>query len=116
MSQLYNLDFIIEITNGKQEKINMILEKFLLDAPVSVKNLDSSFRQKKMDNLKREAHSIKPIFRSVGADAAIRAIEQIEQYCSSPVFYELIQIELDQLDKISYAVCQQINLKLQKSE
>lgn len=114
MQTLYNLDYIVEITNGKKDKINLILQKFMFDAPASVKKLNELHDQKNMTGLKGAAHSMKPIFSSIGAESAINAIDQIEQFCSSPVFYELIQIELGHLDKICYAICKDIDLQLKQ--
>jgi hypothetical protein len=110
MNTLYNLDFIHEITNGKKDIMKKLLENFIQDAPAAVYKLQHLDSLKKYEEMKMEAHSAKPLFNSIAALDAIRAIEKIETYCSSPVFYELITIEMSNLSHITKQIC--LNLEI----
>ena len=106
-----NLDFLYEITNGNEAKLVNLIQSFIQEAPQTCEKLNSSVMNKKYDSIKAEVHSSKPLFMSVGANSALAIIERIENYSSSPLFYELLPIEIGNLDTLTHELCSTLKNK-----
>lgn len=100
-----NLDFLYEITNGNETKLVNLIQSFLTEAPLTCEKLNASVRNKNYDTIKSEVHSSKPLYMSIGAASALNIIERIENYTTSPLFYELLPIEIDNLKSLTTEVC-----------
>ncbi len=108
-----NLEFLLEITNGNKEKLNLIIKTFLEEAPLACEKMNTFILSKSYENLKSEAHSAKPLFLSVGASSAINSIENIENYCTSSLYYELLPIEIKQLLLQTTEICDILKVKFE---
>lgn len=106
-----NLEFLFEITNGNKEKLNLIIKSFLEEAPLACEKMRELLLTKSYSKIKSEAHSSKPLFLSVGASSAINSIENIENYCTSSLFYELLPIEISQLNQQTIEICTILKVK-----
>jgi len=100
-----NLDFLYEITNGNETKLLNLIKSFLQEAPLTCEKLNTSVKNKTYATIKSEVHSSKPLYMSVGASSAINIIERIENYSTSPLFYELLPIEIDNLNSLTNELC-----------
>ena len=106
-----NLDFLYEITNGNEAKLVNLIKSFIQEAPLTCEKLNSSVINKKYESIKAEMHSSKPMYMSVGADSALAIIERIENYSSSPLFYELLPIEIENLSSLTNELCSTLRTK-----
>ncbi len=105
----FNLKFLEEISAGDQDKLQRLVTTFLEEAPKAFEQIQGSFRDKKYDDLNRAAHTVKPLYLSIGAEKASFVIKNIEEYSRSAFFRELIPVEIQELGKINDSLFREMN-------
>ena len=104
-----NLKFLEEISGGDQDKLHRLVTTFMQEAPKAFEQIQGSFRDKKFDDLYRAAHTVKPLYLSIGAEKASLVINNLEAYSRSAFFRELIPVEIQELGKINEAIFREMN-------
>lgn len=104
----FSMTFLEEITNGNRQKLQALAESFLTEAPAGCDRLRTILGRANYHDLKTEAHSLKPLYQSVGSNAALKSVERIEEYAAQPYFHELVPVEVDHLSDLTTHLCNQI--------
>lgn len=107
-----NLTFLEEITKGNRDRLRLLAESFMMEAPAACDRLRSLVDRKSFDEVKAEAHSAKPLYHSIGSSEAVKVIDRIEQYVLVPFFHELLILEVNQLGQLTTQLCDQIRQEL----
>lgn len=108
MPTTFNLKFLEEISAGDQQKLNHLMQTFMEEAPKAVIKLNDLHKVRNFDGMYMVAHTIKPLYLSIGAEKAAGIVKNLENYCRSAFFRELIPVEIQELEKINNEICQEM--------
>lgn len=109
MYEHINLHFLEEISAGDRQKLRKLLTTFMQEAPKAFELISKSFSEKKFEELGHAAHTVKPLYLSIGSDKAGAIIKNLEDYSRSAIYRELIPVEILELEKINQAIFNEMN-------
>lgn len=78
MSENIDLSYLEEVTGGSTEIIKQLLELFLDETPDQIKKLYESCGKSEWEEVRSEAHKLKPTFLYVGLQEAHELLAEIE--------------------------------------
>jgi hypothetical protein len=113
MSSSFKLNFLEEISAGDADKLRHLMNTFIEEAPKALIKLKDYYKVRNFDGMAMEAHAVKPLYLSVGAEKAALTIKNIENYSKTAFFHELIPVEIDELDKINNEICAEMKNHMQ---
>ena len=97
-NDVIDLTYLHELSHGKQEFINEIIETFLTETPAEFAEAQQKFSNGNLDGMYKSIHKIKPSFALMGMHEVMSAISEIEyQYKNTK---NIIKIS-DALSKLS---------------
>lgn len=113
MPSTFNLKFLEEISAGDQQKLKHLMQTFIDEAPKALNKLKDLQKVRNFDDMYQVVHTAKPLYHSVGSEKATAIIGNLENYSRSAFFRELIPVEIQELDKISSEICQEMSTLMQ---
>ncbi len=73
-----NLSYLEEITGGDSEMVIEMLNLFIRDIPGHSKNMESFLADNKLEELRAEAHKVKPTLQYIGLTEVFEIVRTIE--------------------------------------
>lgn len=108
----FNLRFLEEISDGDQQKLKRLMNAFMIEAPRNFLQLEEACKSRKYDELGKIAHTLKPLYLSIGAEKASSVVKNIEEYSRSAFLRELIPVEIDELGQLNKLIVDEMNTLL----
>ncbi|MEP1151740.1 MAG: Hpt domain-containing protein [Balneola sp.] len=90
MSENIDLTYLEEVTGGSTEIIKQLLELFLNDTPDQIQKLYNNCAKADWDEVRADAHKLKPTFLYVGLKNAHELLAQIEHGARSREYLDKI--------------------------
>ncbi|MDX1587186.1 MAG: Hpt domain-containing protein [Balneolaceae bacterium] len=98
--QLVNLAYLEEISGGDEELIIEMIEMFLDIVPDTLSNMENLHEQKEWEDLRAQAHKLKPNMAYMGIDTGRELLQEIEKHAENGDSSE-IDNKLERLNSIS---------------
>lgn len=74
-----NLDYLLDFTKGDQAKMHRYITMYLKTAPKVINELQIHLESSNLENLKLQAHSIKPQVQYMGVSELKKTLIQLEE-------------------------------------
>lgn len=99
MDSKIDLSYLEEVTGGSNEIIQEMLELFLNETPQQLLLLQEKCKASDWENIKAEAHKLKPTFSYVGLHSSYENLIAIENNARNKEGLSEIQILIDAVEK-----------------
>jgi HPt (histidine-containing phosphotransfer) domain-containing protein len=87
--KFYRLDQLKELADGNQEFILEMVQLFIKNTGMVMKDMEAAIHEKNKDRLRRLAHSIKSNIRTYGIHNALESILFLEKDQAEPQWEEI---------------------------
>lgn len=78
MNNGLDLSYLEEVTGGSSEMIVEMLQLFVNDTPDQLSNIERSVKDEDWDEVRAEAHKLKPTFQYVGMEETHLLVAEVE--------------------------------------
>ncbi|MDP4220685.1 MAG: ATP-binding protein [Bacteroidota bacterium] len=107
-SEVIDLTFLKDFTNGDDAQIKKYIAMFLQNAPMHLQIIDSALLTNEYDKVRKTVHMMKPHLKFMGMYAASTLAESIESLCSQMQEPERIREEIEGLKQQCTAAFSQL--------
>jgi PAS domain S-box-containing protein len=95
-----NTESLKELTGGDDSFMVEMIEIYLRNTPVMLKEMKSSFKKHDIDKLKRTAHKIKSSFGMMGMNESLQIADAIEQTDEKNIDQDLLKSKFERLTEL----------------
>jgi len=99
-TQVTDMTFLKQFTNGNQEKQQKYIRMFLDNAPKLLQSIDKGLMDKDYTSIKIAAHSLKPQMSYMGIKEELSHIFLIEQAAGQEAHYDTIPPMVSRLKQL----------------
>lgn len=99
MDSKVDLSYLEEVTGGSNEIIQEMLKLFLNETPKQLQLLKEKCKISDWENIKAEAHKLKPSFSYVGLHSSYENLVTIESYARNKEKLSEIQLLVEAVEK-----------------
>lgn len=107
-----DLSYLEEVTGGSTEIIQEMLTLFLEDTPNQIASLLEETQNENWDNVKAEAHKLKPTFMYVGMSESHQKLSEVESCARDKVDLDTIPALLKSVESHFVSIKPKIEAKL----
>lgn len=98
---IVNLTYLEQITDGDREMLLEMLDLFIRDIPIHMKKIQDSYSASNFEEIRREAHKMKPTLQYVGLTGMSEKIKELEQLAKSKENLNKLSNLIDELQDAS---------------
>lgn len=109
-SQYINLEFFNQLTEGDAERKRFYISTFIEEVFPSIVKIEKCCSDKKWEEVRKLAHSLKPQFHYIGAMKTEKLMHEIEWIASEKTELQELPLKINQL----MMECEIIIIELQK--
>ena len=97
---LVDLSFLRDFTENDKEQMQYFIQKFIDTIPNAVQQLDEAIAEENFEKIRKKAHNIKPQLEFVGILAAVRKVEEVENFAREKQNLEAIKNIFEAIKKL----------------
>lgn len=105
--KLYDLGMIEKLCRGNQDQVKQMIRAFIDQVPKAVEDIKAAYRKNDFDQVKKEAHRIKPVLSVYSVIKIEEDILQIESTAGLLANSELEQ-KLNKVDTVVTTIVEQM--------
>ena len=109
-----DLTYLKEIAEGSNEFLKKMIDTFIEQTPPVLENMERALKEEKWEELRLNAHKIKPSIDFMGIHSAWEAVKKVERFAAEQSHLDILPGLVEEVNRVCYKAIEELKEEARK--